>query len=187
MHSSSRLHQWIRNRVSNLARKFKLLFLRFSLKANTGYLKSERFGTTVGDHETALSHRLAGKIGNVEAVAASDRIHFPQRDFDLLPLTIGAELRDIIIFRVLFRFNEVAKLFAVTFEAYDSVREVLHVDGIEVILNRSKSAIVFERDIATKHDVSGRVADECAFRASTHDHIVFHLPPAHGSGMGEIK
>lgn len=56
-----------------------------------------------------------------------------------------------------------------------------------MILDRGKAAVVLEGNLAAEDHVSGRVAGEGAFGASAHDDIIFHLPPTHGGGIGEVE
>lgn len=159
----------------------------YLLEPDAGDFELERFGAAVGDHEANLGQGLPGIVGEVEAVAAAHGIHGVEGNFNLLPVAAGGEFGDVVVAGVFFGFDKEAVVFAVAFETDDGVLIIGDVDGIEVVLDGGKTAVVFEGDIAAEDEVSGGIAGESTSGASAHDDIVFDLPTAHGGRFGEVE
>jgi len=157
------------------------------IKGDSRDLELEGFRPSVGDHEADLGQRFGGVIGPVEAVAAADRIHGAQGDFDLFPIACRGEFGHVIVAGVVFRFDDETVIFAVAFQANDGLLVPGNFNGVEVGLHGGKSTIVFERNLAAEDGVTGRIAGDVSFREAAHHSVVSDLPSAQSGGVGEVE
>jgi hypothetical protein len=157
------------------------------LEGDAGDFELEGLGAAVGDHEADLGHGFGVVIREVEAVAAADGNHGAQGDFDFLPIAAGGEFGEVVMAGLRVGLDDEAIVFAVTFETEDGVLILGDVDGIEVVLDGGKAAVVFEGDFAAEDEMAGFVVDYVSAGYSAHDAIIFDLPSAHGSGVGEVE
>ena len=156
-------------------------------EGDAGDFELEGFSAAVGNHEADLGHGFGGVVGDVQAVTAADGIHFAQGDFDFLPIAAGGEFGEVVMAGLRVGLDDEAIIFAVTFETEDGVLIVGDVDGIEVVLDGGKAAVVFEGDFAAEDEMAGFVVDYVSAGYSAHDAVVFDLPSAQISGVGEVE
>ena len=114
------------------------------LEGNARDLELEGFGPSVGDHEADLGQNFAGVVVQVEAVAAADRIHGAQGDFDFFPMAGRGELGHVVVAGVVFGFDDETVIFAVAFQANNGLLIGGNLDGVEIVLHGGKSPVVFK-------------------------------------------
>ena len=157
------------------------------IKGNARDLELEGFRPSVGDHEADLGQGFGGVIGQVEAVAAADRIHGTQGDFDFFPIACRGEFSHVVVAGVAFGFDDETVIFAVAFQANDGLLILGNFNGVEVGLHGGKPTIVFERNFAAENGVAGRIAGDVSFREAAHHSVVSDLPSAQSGGVGEVE